>query len=398
MPQGGVADVAHNRGPAKREAKAKLMKLGRMARALGKSMLAMAAAGVLAAGPTALAQAAPAAAAPAVTAAPAAVAPIAPAPNAAVPVAKAAVAAPAAGGYTPMLPTPGKGMPVDGRLSLQDQYSPIGDYGLWMNDKILVPLIFAISIFVALLLLYVMIRFRRSASPVPSKTTHNAFIEVVWTLVPVLILVAIAVPSISLLATQYKPAPAGSLTVKATGYQWYWGYTYPDNGGFEVISNMLKEPSEVKAGERARTDADGPKQLAADARMVVPVGVPIRLQTTGSDVIHSFAVPSLWYKLDAVPGRINEKVLFIKEPGVYYGQCSELCGARHGYMPIVVEALPMAQFKAWVLTQPGGTNDKPGPAAAAAAAAPAAAAPVTTPVSATPAAPAAGSAPAKTTA
>ena len=131
--------------------------------------------------------------------------------------------------------------------------------------------------------------------------------------------------------------------------------------------------------------------------MVVPVGVPIRLQTTGSDVIHSFAVPSLWYKLDAVPGRINEKVLFIKEPGVYYGQCSELCGARHGYMPIVVEALPMAQFKAWVLTQPGGSNAKPGAAATAPGAA-AAAAPVTTPVSATPAAPAAGSAPAKTTA
>ena len=362
---------------------------------MGKSMIGLAAAGILAAGPVALAQAA----APAVTAAPAPApaASIAPAPAAATTAVAAsdnaatAAAAPAAGSYTPMLPTEGKGMPVDGRLSLQDQYSPIGDYGLWMDNVILVPLIFAISIFVALLLLYVMIRFRRSANPVPSKTTHNAVIEVVWTLVPVLILVAIAVPSISLLATQYKPAPAGSLTVKATGYQWYWGYTYPDNGGFEVISNMLKEPEEVKAGERARTDADGPKQLAADNRMVVPVGVPIRLQTTGSDVIHSFAVPSLWYKLDAVPGRINEKVLFIKEPGVYYGQCSELCGARHGYMPIVVEALPMAQFKAWVLTQPGGTNDKPGPAAAAAA-------PVTTPVSATPAAPAAGSAPAKTTA
>ena len=354
-----------------------------MARALGKSMIGLAAAGILAAGPAALAQApaaAPAAVAPVVTAAPAP-APatsIAPAPGAAANdnAAAAAVAvAPAAGSYTPMLPTPGKGMPVDGRYSLQDQYSPIGDYGLWMDHKILVPLIFAISIFVAGLLLYVMIRFRRSANPVPSKTTHNALIEVIWTLVPVLILVAIAVPSISLLATQYKPAPAGSLTIKATGYQWYWGYTYPDNGGFEVISNMLKEPDEVKAGERARTDADGPAHLAADARMVVPVGVPIRLQTTGSDVIHSFAVPSLWYKLDAVPGRINEKVLFVKEPGVYYGQCSELCGARHGYMPIVVEALPMAQFQAWVLTQPGGTVGKPAAVAAVAPAAAPAAAP-----------------------
>ena len=372
------------------------MKLVSMARALGKSMIGLAAASILAAGPVALAQSPAAAPAPVVAAAPAPAAPVTIAPAPGVPgndnAAKAdaaAAPAPAAGSYTPMLPTPGKGMPVDGRLSLQDQYSPIGDYGLWMDHKILVPLIFAISIFVALLLLYVMIRFRRSANPVPSKTTHNALIEVVWTLVPVLILVAIAVPSISLLATQYKPAPAGSLTVKATGYQWYWGYTYPDNGGFEVISNMLKEPDEVKAGERARTDADGPTHLAADARMVVPVGVPIRLQTTGADVIHSFAVPSLWYKLDAVPGRINEKVLFIKEPGVYYGQCSELCGARHGYMPIVVEALPMAQFQAWVLTQPGGTVGKP-----AAAAAPAAA-PATTPVSAAPGAPAAGAAPAK---
>ncbi|QGN56339.1 cytochrome c oxidase subunit II [Novosphingobium sp. Gsoil 351] len=301
-------------------------------------------------------------------------------------------AAPAGGSYTPMAPTPGIGMPVDGRMGLQQQFSPIGHYGEWMHDGILVPLIFAISIFVLGLLLYVMFRFRRSANPVPSKTTHNALIEVIWTLLPVLILVAIAVPSISLLATQYKPAPAGALTIKATGYQWYWGYTYPDNGGFEVISNMLKEPDEVKPGERARTDADGPAHLAADTRMVVPVGEPIRIQTTGADVIHSFAIPAFWFKIDAVPGRINERVLFIEKPGVYYGQCSELCGARHGYMPIVVEALPRPQFEAWLLTQPGGTLGK-----AAAAAAPAAA-PAQTPVSAVPGAPAAGEASAKTAA
>ena len=360
---------------------------------LGKSMIGLAAAGILAGGSVALGQAPAAAPMPAVAAAPAPApaASIAPAPAVAVndnPANAAKVAAPAAGAYVPMLPTPGKGMPVDGRFGLQQQFSPIGDYGEWMHDDILVPLIFAISIFVLFLLLYVMFKFRRSANPVPSKTTHNAFIEVVWTLVPVLILVAVAVPSISLLAKQYKPAPAGALTVKATGYQWYWGYTYPDNGGFEVISNMLKEPGEVKAGERARTDADGPSHLAADNRMVVPAGVPIRLQTTGSDVIHSFAIPSLWFKLDAIPGRINEKVLFIKEPGVYFGQCSQLCGARHGYMPVVIEALPMAKFQAWVLTQPGGTNAKPA-AAASAAALPAAAAPPA-------AAPAAGAAPAKT--
>ena len=374
------------------------MKLGRMAHALGKSMIGLAAAGMLVTGSVALAQAPAAVPAVAASPAPAPAASIAPAPDAAAPsiaandnataATAAAAPAPAAGSYTPMLPTPGKGMPVDGRLSLQDQYSPIGEYGLWMDNVILVPLIFAISIFVALLLLYVMIRFRRSANPVPSKTTHNALIEVLWTLIPVLILVAIAVPSISLLATQYKPAPAGSLTVKATGYQWYWGYTYPDNGGFEVVSNMLKEADEVKPGERARTDVDGPGHLAVDNRMVVPAGEPIRLQTTAADVIHAFAVPALWYKLDAVPGRINEKVLFIKEPGVYFGQCSELCGARHGYMPIVVEALPRPQFEAWVLAQ-GGTVGPPAAEPAPAAAAPAAVPAAAVPAAAAPAEPAA---------
>ena len=371
-------------GAAKMEAKAKRMKLGAMklgaARAVGKLATVLALSGLLAAAPT-VAQA-PAANAPAATAAPAVDAP-APAPtSAATPGAPAPAAtlapntppnvstAPAGGGYTPMAPTPGKGMPVDGGYGLQKQYSPIGDYGHWFHDIVLMPIIVLISVFVLFLLLLVVVRFNRRSNPVPSKTTHNTFIEVVWTLVPVLILVGIAVPSISLLAKQYKPAPAGSLTVKAIGYQWYWGYQYPDNGGFEVISNMLKEPSEVKAGERARTDADGPDQLAVDNRMVVPVGEPIRFQTTAADVIHSVGVPSLWLKLDAVPGRINEKVLFIEEPGVYFGQCSELCGARHGYMPIVIEALPRPQFEAWVMSQAGGTVSGRGQAQTAAPTAP----------------------------
>ena len=160
-----------------------------------------------------------------------------------------------------------------------------------------------------------------------------------------IILVIIAVPSITLLARQYETAPANAVTIKATGYQWYWGYTYPDHGGFEVVSNMLDPAEALKRGE--------PAQLAVDNRMVVPAGVPLRIQTTGSDVIHAFAVPSLWFKMDAVPGRLNEKMLTIKEAGVYYGQCSELCGARHAYMPIVVEALPPAQFAAWVTAQGG---------------------------------------------
>lgn len=291
----------------------------------------------------------------------------------AAPVAEATVAATAAareaaaGGYVPMKPTPGKGMPVDGEIWFQDQYSPIGDYGLWMHDALLMPLITIISLFVLLLLLWVMVRFRKSRNPVASKTSHNTLIEVVWTGLPVLILLGIAIPSIDLLAKQYESPPEDALTVKVNGYQWYWGYEYPDNGGFEVISNMMPEEKAIANGE--------PAQLAVDNRMVVPVGVPIRIQTMGMDVIHSFAVPSLWFKLDAVPGRLNEKVLLIKEPGVYYGQCSELCGVRHGYMPIAVEALPKAQFEAWVLAQ-GGELKSAEPAAAAvvpAVAAPAAA-------------------------
>jgi len=171
------------------------------------------------------------------------------------------------------------------------------------------------------------------------------------------------VPSMKLLAKQFKPAPANALTIKATGNQWYWTYSYPDNGGFEVTSNILKPDEAIARGE--------PVQLAADNRMVVPAGEPIRLETTGSDVIHSFAVPSLWFKLDAVPGRINEKVLFIKEPGVYYGQCSELCGARHGYMPIAVEALDRPHYNAWVMTHSGAKIDGAPAAPAAAAPAPA---------------------------
>jgi cytochrome c oxidase subunit 2 len=272
----------------------------------------------------------------------------------------------APGGYTPLKPVPGIGMPVDGGIHLQQQFSPNGEYALKIHNHVLIPLIFAITIFVLFLLLWVIIRYNKRANPVPSKTSHNTLIEVVWTLVPVLILVGIAIPSIDLLAKQYKPAPAKALTIKATGYQWYWGYTYPDNGGFEVISNMLSKEEADKRGE--------PHQLAADFRMVVPVGEQIRLQVVGADVIHSFAVPSLWFKIDAVPGRINERVFFVEKPGVYYGQCSELCGARHGYMPITVEALPRDKFNAWVLTQAGGKIDglPEAPAAAPAAAAPAA--------------------------
>ena len=271
----------------------------------------------------------------------------------------------APGGYTPMHPTPGKGMPVDGGMTFQTQYSPNGEFALWMHNDILLPVIVFVTLFVLALLVWVAVRFNRRANPVPSRTTHNTLLEVLWTAVPVLILVVIFVPSMKLLAKQYAVLPANAVTVKATGNQWYWTYTYPDNGGFQVISNILKPEEADARGE--------PRQLAADFRMVVPAGEPIRLQTTGSDVIHSFAVPSLWFKLDAVPGKVNERVLFIKEPGVYYGQCSELCGARHGYMPIVVEALDRPHYNAWVMTHDGAKIDgAPSAADAASSATPAA--------------------------
>lgn len=328
-----------------------------------------------------------------VTATPAA-APAATAPAAAAPAGDAAKA-PAAmdgslPGYTPMKPDYANsvGMPHDRGVDFQEQFSPNGHYAKWINNTVLLPIIIAIALFVLALLLWVIVRFRRAANPNPSKTTHNTTIEVIWTLVPVLILLGIAYPSLDLLAKQFKPAPKEAVTVKVTGYQWYWGYTYPDHGGFEVVSNMLKEQGDVGAGERFRTENDGPKLLAVDNRMVVPAGVPLRIQTTAADVIHAFAVPSLWFKLDAVPGRLNEKALLIEKPGVYFGQCSELCGARHAFMPIVVEALPPAQFAAWVKAKGGSMPGEKPAEAAAPAAAPAAGAPAA-PAAAGAAAPAA---------
>ena len=302
-----------------------------------------------------------------------------------------AVAAPAGarfevapGGYTPMKPTAGKGQPVDGAYGFQTQYSPNGEYARWMHDSLLMPIITAVCIFVALLLLWVIVRFNKRANPVASRTSHNTLLEVVWTGLPILILLVVFVPSMKLLAKQYQALPENALTIKATGNQWYWSYSYPDNGGFEVTSNLLPNDKAIANGE--------PAQLAADYRMVVPAGEPIRLQTTGADVIHSFAVPSLWFKIDAVPGKINERMLFIKEPGVYYGQCSELCGARHGYMPIAVEALPRAKYNAWVLTHSGAKLDGLPKAAAPAAAAPAAVADAAAPAAGAASAAAASSA------
>jgi cytochrome c oxidase subunit 2 len=248
------------------------------------------------------------------------------------------------------VPTPGIGQP-DGRRGLQDQVTPIGEEAAWFHDVILMPAIVAISIFVLILLAWVIIRYRRAANPTPSRTTHNTLLEVVWTLVPVLILVVIAVPSIRLLAHQYSP-PRADITVKAIGNQWYWEYEYPDHG-VSLVSNMLDD-------EQARARGE-PRQLAVDERMVVPVGATVKMIITSNDVIHAWGIPAFWVKIDAVPGRLNETWFRTDRPGLYYGVCYELCGARHGYMPIAVEVVTPEQFAAWVASK-GGTMPGAAPA------------------------------------
>jgi cytochrome c oxidase subunit 2 len=275
-----------------------------------------------------------------------------PAPGPTAPVPQPDTAAPKAPDIVHQAPTPGIGMPTDA-ISLQPQMTAIGNEAANMHNYILEPFMFIISAFVLVLLLWVIVRYRAAANPSPSRTSHNTTIEIIWTLAPVLILVAIAVPSIRLLAHQYSP-PRADLTVKAIGNQWYWDYQYPDNGGFEVVSNMLPEKKDAAPGKRFRTDQDGPRLLAADERMVVPAGAVVKIISTSADVIHSFALPAAWVKMDAVPGRLNETWFKIDRPGVYFGQCSELCGARHGFMPIAVEVVPPAQFAQWVAFK-GGT-------------------------------------------
>jgi cytochrome c oxidase subunit 2 len=272
----------------------------------------------------------------------------------------------APGGYSVV---PNQGEPVSGNIGLQDQVTPNGQRAHNFYLYLLVPVISFIVLLVLVLLMVVITRFRRAANPEPSRTSHNTLLEVAWTAVPVLILVVFAVPSIRLLAAQYKPAPDNAITLKAIGNQWYWSYEYPDLGDIKITANLLKEKGgaggpPVAPGERTRTDADGPRLLATDSRVVLPVGVPIRLLTTATDVIHSWAVPAFWIKLDAVPGRINETSFTIEKPGLYFGQCSELCGVRHGFMPIAVEAVPLAVFNRWVVAM-GGKLPSAAPAAAA---------------------------------
>jgi cytochrome c oxidase subunit 2 len=309
-------------------------------------------------GPAALGAQTPPAAAPLAAPAPDAAAPAAAGPTTVAPAAKPATAP----SIQYAAPTPGIGVP-DGRKGIQDQVTDIGRGAEAFHNGPLLIMCAAISLFVLALLGFTMVKFRRGANPTPSRTSHNTLIEVIWTVVPVLILVAIAIPSIRLISKQYSPPPA-DVTIKVIGNQWYWTYQYPDNGGIEIVSNMLKEKGDVAGGARFRTDADGPPLLAADERLVIPAGKVVKFIITSADVIHSFAVPAFWTKMDATPGRLNETWVKVDRPGVYFGQCSELCGARHAYMPIAVEVVPEATFNAWLASK-GGTpkGAKPSPEA-----------------------------------
>jgi cytochrome c oxidase subunit 2 len=231
----------------------------------------------------------------------------------------------------------GLGQPSPWQFGLQESASPVMDYIVWFHDFLLY-IIAGIAGFVLLLLIIVMVRFNARSNPIPSRTTHNTWLELAWTTLPVGILLVIALPSFKLLFFQLIPPPA-DLTVKATGKQWYWSYSYPDNGNFEFDSLILKT-EELKP--------DQPRLLAVDNELVVPVNKTVHVLTTAPDVIHSFAVPSFGIKIDAIPGRINETWFKATREGVYYGQCSELCGKNHAFMPIAVRVLSEQDFATWV--------------------------------------------------
>ncbi len=255
------------------------------------------------------------------------------------------------------------GLPESGGMGFQEPASPIMEQLVSFHD-LLLWLVTGICVLVAGLILWIIIRYNRKANPVPSKTSHNTLIEVLWTAVPVLILVVIAVPSFKLLYAQDQTPPA-DLVVKAIGSQWYWTYEYPDYDNMSFDAVMLSEKfftDQSAESQAQRAEAVGYLQnflnsdktpeihrlLDTDTRIVVPVGKVVKVLVTASDVIHSWTIPAFGIKVDAVPGRLNEVWFKANEIGTYYGQCSELCGVRHAYMPIVVEAVSQEDFDRWV--------------------------------------------------
>ena len=229
------------------------------------------------------------------------------------------------------------GHPTPWQTGLQDAGSPVMENIIWFHHLLLI-VITLITAAVLALLVWVIVRFNQRAHPTPSRTTHRTSLEVAWTVIPIAVLVFIAVPSFRLLFLEQNIPPA-DITVKATGKQWYWSYGYPDQGKFEFDSLMVQD-KDLKP--------DQPRLLSVDNEMVVPVDKVVRVQVTGSDVIHSFAVPSLGIKIDAVPGRLNETWFKATREGIYYGQCSELCGKNHAFMPIAVRVVSDSDFNAWL--------------------------------------------------
>jgi cytochrome c oxidase subunit II len=242
------------------------------------------------------------------------------------------------------------GQPAPWEYNLQEAATPVMENIIWFHN-FLFWLITIITLFVLALLVIVMVKFNAKANPVPSKTTHNTLIEVAWTLIPVLILVTLVVPSFRLLFLELD-VPKADLTIKVTGNQWNWTYAYPDDK-IEFTSIMLTDE------ERAKKSPQQPRLLGVDNEMVVPVNKVVRIQTTGADVIHSFAVPAFGIKIDSVPGRLNETWFKATKEGTYYGQCSELCGKDHAFMPIVVRVVKDQEYEAWkkkqVAANPGNS-------------------------------------------
>ena len=227
--------------------------------------------------------------------------------------------------------------PKNWQLGFQDSASQGMTEIVSFHNNILLPIIIAITVFVLFLMIYTCIRFRESKNPNPSKTTHNVAVEVLWTLIPCLILIVMAVPSFKLLYKQ-DTIPKVDVTIKAVGYQWYWGYEYPDeNIIFE--SYMIKE-DELKENQ--------PRLLTVDNEIVVPVNKVVKVLITANDVLHAWALPSFGVKRDAVPGRINETWFKAEKVGTYYGQCSELCGIQHAFMPITVRVVTDEEYAIWL--------------------------------------------------
>lgn len=237
----------------------------------------------------------------------------------------------------------------DWQMNFQPAATPVMEKLSGLHHYLLI-LITVIVIFVMGLLAYVCVRFSRKNNPTPSKTTHNTLIEVVWTVVPILILVGIAIPSLRLHYYMDR-AVEPEMTLKVTGYQWYWGYEYPDHDGLAFEAYMKKDEELV---------GNEPRLLATDKPVVVPVDTTVRVLTTAADVIHAFAMPAFGVKVDAVPGRLNETWFRATKTGIYYGQCSELCGVGHGFMPIEIRVVEKDVFNAWVARAKDGKYELSG--------------------------------------